>query len=187
MAEEKVARLQATVYLLKAARAADAVELFKSLAVDGAGAPLVTKLADDAGEGEFYALPADAQDPPWLDQLSKLLAAPPPALEAQFPSAVIAVKRSGRTFLLTFGQAHARVKDEWLEPDFGKITAQAVLAKVKSGRCAPNRPSASSTRQMKSHPVAAGSTTSLSSRIGTWLVLWWVPQKLSTAPSLENE
>ncbi|PTT84666.1 hypothetical protein DBR42_14880 [Pelomonas sp. HMWF004] len=129
MADEKVARLQATVYLLKKARAAEAVELFRSLAADSAGEPSVTQLADGAGEGEFYALPADAQDPPWLDSLSKLLAAPAPPLEAQFPSAVIVARRSGRTFLFTFGQAHARVKNEWVEPDFGKITAQAVLAK----------------------------------------------------------
>jgi len=129
MAEEKVVRLQATVYLLKKARAAEAVDLFRSLAVDGAGEPLVTQLTEGAGEGEFYALPAEAQDPPWLDLVSKLLAEPAPPLEAQFPSAVIVAKRSARTFLFTFGQAHARVKNEWVEPDFGKVTAQAVLAK----------------------------------------------------------
>lgn len=129
MAEAKVARLQATVYLLKKARAAEAVEVFRSLAVDSAGEPLVTQLIDGAGEGEFFALPAEARDPPWLDSLSTLLAAPAPPLEAQFPSAVVVAKRSGRIFLFTFGQAHARVKNEWVEPDFGKVTAQAVLAK----------------------------------------------------------
>lgn len=129
MAEEKIARLQATVYLLKTVRAAEATDIFKSLALDSAGEPLGVKLIDSAGEGEFFALPSDAQDPPWLAQVSKLLAAPAPTLEAKFPSAVIVAKRGGRTFLFTFGQAHARVKDEWLEPDFGKVTAQAVLAK----------------------------------------------------------
>lgn len=125
MAQEKEARLPATVYLLKKTRVGEAVALFKSLAGDGGSTPLI----DAAGEGEFYALPSEAQDPPWLDQVSKVLAAAAPPLESQSPSAVVVARRSGRTLLFTFGQAHARVKDDWVEPDFGKITAQAVLAK----------------------------------------------------------
>jgi uncharacterized protein (TIGR04141 family) len=129
MTDGKVTRLHATVYLLKKTRVVEAVDCFKALAVDGAGVALVSKLIDGAGEGELYALPAEAQDPPWIDQLGKLVAGAMPQLKAQFPSAVIVARRDGRSFLFAFGQAHARVKDEWLEPDFGKIAAQALLAK----------------------------------------------------------
>ncbi|MEO6278816.1 TIGR04141 family sporadically distributed protein [Roseateles sp.] len=123
MTEKKVPRLQVTAYLLKATRVAEATTFFKTLTGEDG-----TPLREGAGEGHFFALPSDAQDPPWLDQVSLLLATASPPLQAQFPSAVLLAKRGGRSFLLTFGQAHNRVKNDWIEPDFGKITAQAVLA-----------------------------------------------------------
>ena len=44
-------------------------------------------------------------------------------LDTQSPAGLLLVRRSGRTFVITFGHAWLKLKDDWLELDFGKRVA----------------------------------------------------------------
>ncbi|WP_080407490.1 TIGR04141 family sporadically distributed protein [Burkholderia ubonensis] len=115
-------RLSVSVYLLKKAKADEALEAIKSISVEE------HVLDEKISEGALYELP-DSTDPPrWRDALTPLLASKTPStLQRQYPGALLWVSRGDKTFLFTFGYGHTKVKDEWVEPDFGKIVVQAVV------------------------------------------------------------
>ena len=115
-------RLSVSVYLLKAAKVAEAQTQLEAASAE------VYPLVDSIPGGAFIALPAEAEPPRWLDRLTPLLdpnAAPD--IEGQSPGAVLWVPRGTRTFVFTFGYGHSKVKHEWVEPDFGKTVALSVI------------------------------------------------------------
>lgn len=115
-------RLDVSIYLVKAA-AAPLVQ--KVLLLDTAEAQL---LRDDIPEGRFLALHAEASPPKWAEFVSTLLADGGRVdLSAQAPGGLLWVPHGGKQFVFTFGYAHARLKDEWLEPEFGKKVALGVI------------------------------------------------------------
>jgi len=116
------ARLSVSVYLLKKSKTAEAQEQLE------AASAAIYPLTDDIPGGAFIALPADAEAPRWLESISVLLAPEnTPQLEGQSPGAVLWVPRGDRTFVFSFGYGHSKVKREWVEPEFGKIVALAVV------------------------------------------------------------
>ncbi|WP_338641084.1 TIGR04141 family sporadically distributed protein [Burkholderia pyrrocinia] len=116
------ARLSVSIYLLKKSKTDEALEAIRSLSI----AEYV--LDGDVSEGALYELPASTDTPKWRDVLTPLLAnKTPPSLQSQYPGALLWIWRGDKTFLFTFGYGHTKVKNEWIEPDFGKIVVQAVV------------------------------------------------------------
>lgn len=116
------ARLSVSVYLLKKSKTAEAQKQFQEVS------ETVYPLVETIPGGAFITLPADADSPKWLKPVSVLLAdGAVPQLEAQSPGALLWVPRGGKTFVFTFGYGHTKVKDEWVEPDFGKVVALAMV------------------------------------------------------------
>jgi uncharacterized protein (TIGR04141 family) len=115
-------RLSASVYLLKNSKRAEARQQLE------AASAAVYPLVDDIPGGAFIALPADTEAPRWLEPISVLMAqGNAPRLEGQSPGAILWVPRGDKTFVFTFGYGHSKVKREWVEPEFGKIVALAVV------------------------------------------------------------
>lgn len=120
------ARLGVSVYLLKASKVAEARQQ-----LDAASAS-VSPLVESVPEGLFIALPSEPAPPKWLNQVATLL--PPnaaPQLESQSSGGILWVPRSGKTFVFTFGYGHSKVKDEWVDSEFGKTVALAVVPQVQ--------------------------------------------------------
>lgn len=116
------ARLGVSVYLLKKSRIAEAQKGFAE------AGEAEFPLSDAIPGGAFIALPADAAAPRWLKPLSTLLADPGGLhLQGQSPGALLWVPRGNRIFVLAFGYGHTKIRDEWVEPDFGKVVALAVV------------------------------------------------------------
>lgn len=121
MTSNGAVRLSVSVYLIKKSK------LTESQTQLTAGAT-VYPLIEAVEGGSFIALPAEPEPPGWLEPISTLFApGNSPQLESQSPGALLWVPRGGRVFLFTFGCGHSKVKDEWVEPDFGKIVALAVV------------------------------------------------------------
>lgn len=81
--------------------------------------PLVSPL-----EGFFSAFRSDPKNPTWATQIATLLASPGVIdLETQSPGGLLFIRRKGRAFVLTFGHAWMRLRNEWLEHDFGRRVA----------------------------------------------------------------
>ena len=75
-------------------------------------------------EGFFSAFRSDPKNPTWATQVATLLATPGVIdLETQSPGGLLFVRRKGRAFVLTFGHAWMRLRNEWLEHDFGRRVA----------------------------------------------------------------
>jgi uncharacterized protein (TIGR04141 family) len=75
-------------------------------------------------EGFFAPFPSKANPPNWAGAVSALLQ-PPGAvnLDTQSPGGLLFIRWAGRAFVLTFGHAWMRLRNEWLEPDFGRRVA----------------------------------------------------------------
>ncbi len=72
-------------------------------------------------EGFFSPLRSEPKSPTWAGAVAGLLQ--PPAvvdLDTQSPGGLLFVKLRGRSFVLTFGHAWMRLRNEWLEHDFGR-------------------------------------------------------------------
>jgi uncharacterized protein (TIGR04141 family) len=75
-------------------------------------------------EGFFSAFRSDPKNPTWATQVTTLLAPPGVIdLETQSPGGLLFIRRKGRAFVLTFGHAWMRLRNEWLEHDFGRRVA----------------------------------------------------------------
>lgn len=115
-------RLSVSVYLLKKSKTAEAQKQLEDIS------DAVYPLIDSIPGGAFITLPADAEPPKWLEPLSTLLATGgDPQLSGQSPGALLWVPRGDKTFVFTFGYGHSKVKDEWVEPDFGKVVALTMV------------------------------------------------------------
>jgi uncharacterized protein (TIGR04141 family) len=115
-------RLSVSVYLLKASKGTEA---WQQLEATGAAVyPLIPSIPG----GAFIVLPSDAEPPKWLEPISTLLEqGSSPQLEGQSPGAILWVPRGNKNFVLTFGYGHSKIKDEWVEPEFGKTVALATV------------------------------------------------------------
>ncbi|SEL86280.1 sporadically distributed protein, TIGR04141 family [Variovorax sp. YR750] len=115
-------RLGVSVYLLKRSKTAEAQRQLED------ASDTVYPLVDSIPGAAFIALPADAGSPKWLRPVSTLLAdGAAPQLEGQSPGALLWVPRGEKIFVFTFGYGHSKVKEEWVEPDFGKVLALALV------------------------------------------------------------
>ncbi len=119
-------RLSVSVYLLKASKVTEARQQLTTASAS------VSPLVESVPDGMFMALPSDAEPPKWLGQVSSLLLPnAAPQLESQSPGGILWVPRNGKTFVFTFGYGHSKVKDEWVDPEFGKTVALAVVPQVQ--------------------------------------------------------
>lgn len=117
-------RLDVSVYLLKPAYFAAALSELKE---KGAAYEL-----QDMPGGAFISIPAEPTPPRWLPFVVSVLAdSQSVEVESQTPSGLMWVPRAAgsqtKVFVLTFGQGHTRLTDEWLEPEFGKMVALATV------------------------------------------------------------
>ena len=75
-------------------------------------------------EGYFSAIPGEVRRPSWTASLGPLVATPGTIdLESQSPGGLLVVVRGTRTFVLTFGHAWMKLRNDWLEPDYGRRVA----------------------------------------------------------------
>jgi len=116
-------RFDISVYLLRAAEV-PAVEasLFSA-------PTLARELRADIPGGRFLALPTTPDRPRWLRFVQTLLpdGVSIDDIQTQVPGGLLWVPHDGKHFVLTFGYAHALLKDEWVEPDFGKKVTLSVV------------------------------------------------------------
>lgn len=119
-------RLTVSLYLLRASKVSEALQQLE--AASASSSPLIESIP----EGKFLALPSDPSPPKWLDPISSLIPASSNLqLESQSPGGILWVPRNGRTFAFTFGYGHTKVKDEWVDPEFGKTVALAIVPQVQ--------------------------------------------------------
>ena len=75
-------------------------------------------------DGEFIPVISAGGEPAWVGEIRTLtqsdLSSP---MRSQSPGGLLVVRRSSRTFVLTFGHAWQKLEDEWLERDFGRRVA----------------------------------------------------------------
>jgi uncharacterized protein (TIGR04141 family) len=89
---------------------------------------VIHPLAEALADGVFIALPAEPAPPKWLQPVSTLLASGEEAqVEGQSPGGLLVAPRGSKTFVMTFGYGHTKVKDEWVEPEFGKSVALSMV------------------------------------------------------------
>ncbi len=75
-------------------------------------------------EGFFAPFRSDPKAPNWAGAVTGLLQPPGTVdLDTQSPGGLLFIRRQGRVFVLTFGHAWMRLRNEWLEPDFGRRVA----------------------------------------------------------------
>lgn len=116
------ARLSVSIYLLKKTRVDKALEELKSISIQE------FSTNENFSEGALYELPSSSDIPRWRDAIKPLLSDTADSrMQSQYPGAVLWLWRGGKAFLFTFGYGHTKVKDEWVEPEFGKIVVQAVV------------------------------------------------------------
>ena len=119
-------RLDVSIYLLRASQV-PVVEgqLFSD-------ATTYQELNQEIPGGRFLPLPTEAAPPKWVEHIQTLLSDEIGlGLLSQNAGGVLWVPRGNKIFVFTFGYAHAKLKDEWLVPDFGKKTA---LSMIPSGQ-----------------------------------------------------
>ncbi len=118
----KEGRFDVSIYLIKAAQSPIAEsELLSST-------DFPQPLKNDIPGGKFLALPMEAKPPKWASKVEALLTdGDTLELLAQSAGGILWIPRGKKTFVFTFGYAHAKLKDEWLEPEFGKKTALSVI------------------------------------------------------------
>jgi uncharacterized protein (TIGR04141 family) len=85
------------------------------------------QLANDL-DGTFLPFPTAAREPTWMKAVRGILVSPNSLdLRSQSPAGLLMIKRNGKTYVITFGHAWMKLKDEWLEPDFGRRVALNVI------------------------------------------------------------
>lgn len=105
-----------TIFLLKTDQAiAFQKKLVLGKTVHALSAPL---------DGEFIPVPSAGREPIWVGEVRTLIDGDlSGSMDSQSPGGILVVRRSSRTFVLTFGHAWQKLEDEWLEPDFGRRVA----------------------------------------------------------------
>lgn len=79
-------------------------------------------------DGRFFPFPGQSKPPSWVAAVMATLQQPTAqdqnlTLNTQSPSGLLVINRNDKTFVITFGHAWLRLKDEWLEQDFGRRVA----------------------------------------------------------------
>lgn len=121
-ASEEVDRLSVSVYLLKNGNTSAVQQELKAAAEE------VYPLADRIPGGAFIKLPSDPTTPKWLGYIAPLIVTTTALdLSTQSPGGILWLPRGSKTFLMSFGYAHMKIKDEWVEPEFGKTVALTVV------------------------------------------------------------
>jgi uncharacterized protein (TIGR04141 family) len=70
--------------------------------------------------GEFIIFPAESKEPRWVNAVRSVLQDPSGfVLMGQSPAGLIVLKREDDTFVVSFGHAWNKLKEPWLEADFG--------------------------------------------------------------------
>ncbi|HEV2379016.1 MAG TPA: TIGR04141 family sporadically distributed protein [Terriglobia bacterium] len=83
-------------------------------------------------DGEFLPFPSAASEPPWVAVIRSALKDPTElALTGQSPAGLLVVRRQANTFVMSFGHAWQKLKEQWLEPDFGLRVALNAIAPNK--------------------------------------------------------
>ncbi len=106
------------IYLVRPPSEADA----QSLVADGA--PMVIKGLDDV---RFAVTPGKSRTPEWFSRLQPFVESDHSASlrepKTQLPGALLACRKNGRLFIVSFGAAHAQVTKSLVEPYFGRKVA----------------------------------------------------------------
>jgi uncharacterized protein (TIGR04141 family) len=99
-------------------------------------------LKPDIGiEGYFYPLPDEPEVPDWLTSIELVCAhdndSQKNPLRGQHPGGVLVMTKGTMDYLLTFGTAWMKIRDEWIDLDFGRrvtlnVTPKGGLSEVKS-------------------------------------------------------
>jgi len=105
-----------SLYLLRA----DRVNLFeKALLPANGGLPLA-----DGWEGYLLTMQSPRVPPTWEKLLKPLLKnGVALSLSGESPGALLVIRFAGKTFVLAFGHAWAKLQDDWLEQSFGRRVA----------------------------------------------------------------
>lgn len=121
MAKSKSTKFDVSLYMVKADMVSTVkAELFSSSDV----IPLKSELRG----GLFLPLPAEETPPKWTAHVESLLADGERIdILSLSPGGLLWIPHAKSTFLFTFGYAHAKLKDDWLEPDFGRKVALSVI------------------------------------------------------------
>jgi uncharacterized protein (TIGR04141 family) len=83
-------------------------------------------------DGEFIPLASQPGEPPWVDAIRSVLQNPNGlTLDSQSPAGLLVVRRSGNTFVLSFGHAWQKLQPQWVEPDFGLRVALNAIPRNK--------------------------------------------------------
>jgi uncharacterized protein (TIGR04141 family) len=104
-----------TIFLLKAGKVS---ALQDKLVVGKTAYPLRAPL-----DGEFIPVLSAVGEPVWVEEIRSLMDSTLSSMNSQSPGGILVVRRSSRTFVITFGHAWQKLEDEWLEPDFGRRVA----------------------------------------------------------------
>jgi uncharacterized protein (TIGR04141 family) len=122
VADEKIGL---TIHLLKPDRVASFDDALKMGRQDIR--PLAAPL-----DGEFIPLPSQPGEPPWVEAIRSVLQNPSGlTLDSQSPAGLLVVRRSGNTFVLSFGHAWQKLQPQWVEPDFGLRVALNAIPRNK--------------------------------------------------------
>src|SRR5215469_7721839 len=113
-----------TIFLLKS----DQVTSFEDKILRGQNALVLAEPLD----GLFLPLPSTPHQPAWVPAVRSILRSPESlSLPAQSPAGLLVVRRSGSTFVITFGHAWQRLESGWIERDFGRRVALNSIARDK--------------------------------------------------------
>jgi uncharacterized protein (TIGR04141 family) len=78
----------------------------------------------DGWDGYVIAMQSPRVPPAWQKTLRQILKNPSGfSLSTESPGALAVIRLSGKTFVLTFGHAWAKLQEEWLEHSFGRRVA----------------------------------------------------------------
>lgn len=118
-----MAGIPMSIFLLKQGRVADfEKEVYET-------AEVVHELSDGF-DGYMIPLPCEQKEPGWATAIKGLLSDPQRLeLQVQVPGGLLVIKRNGQTFVICFGHGWMRLKEEWIEPDFGRRAALNAIAK----------------------------------------------------------
>lgn len=119
------AKIGLTIHLLKPDKVASFDDAMKKGGQDTR--PLAAPL-----DGEFIPIPSQPGEPPWVDTIRSVLQNPSGlTLDSQSPAGLLVVRRSGNTFVLSFGHAWQKLQPQWVEPDFGLRVALNAIPRNK--------------------------------------------------------
>jgi uncharacterized protein (TIGR04141 family) len=78
----------------------------------------------DGWDGYVITMQSPRVPPTWQKTLREILKNPSAfSLSTESPGALAVIRLSGKTFVLSFGHAWAKLQEEWLEQSFGRLVA----------------------------------------------------------------